>query len=56
MFWGIFVEFERDWRRFRCLFSGFLGGVSKENELWVDSEEAILASKTSFWAVFFDFS
>ena len=31
-------------------------GVSKENELWVDFEEAILASKTPFWAVFFNFS
>ena len=56
MFWGIFVEFEGDWRRFGWLFSCFLGGVSKENELWVDFEEAILALKTPFWAVFSIFS
>ena len=52
MFFGVFVEFECDWRGFGWLFSCFLGGVSKENELWVDFEEAIWASKTRFWLVF----
>jgi hypothetical protein len=56
VFWDVLVEFERDTRRFGWLFSCFLGGVSKENELWVDFEEAIWASKTRFWAVFFNFS
>ena len=45
-------DFGGDWQRFEGVVACFLCGFSKENELWVDFEEAIWASKTRFWAVF----
>ena len=53
MFWGIFVEFERDWRRLGWLFSCFLGGVSKENELWGGFRGVDLDVKNGFLGAVF---